>query len=673
MMTLAGVGTAGTPGPPARAPGLPIGLAGATPIGLAGATPVGLAGATPIGLAGATPIGLAGATPIGFARTGLDGFAVAATIGLATGFAMTLATGFTTAFATALGAGFASRLGAGLAERAGFAAFAFRAAAGRAAPLAVFLAAVRDFVTLPIGDHANVSTAPVSNGTDQPELRLDLSSTEPLAAAVDLLAIACVEEGFATDALVTAVDAALGGAWRPSLAEERFLGKAGQISSVHGLGKFGPRRIALVGCGTTFATSRDRQIFGGRVARLARTLGARSVAVVAPLGTADANGEIESLAEGALLGLYQFAKYLSGERATPPALASFTVLAPRGLAISHAPAAFARAQNTARAVRRARDLVNEPAGTMTPTALAAAAAAWAREAGVDVELLDHDACRALGMGLYLAVSQGSVEPPRFVHLTWKPAGALRRIVLVGKGVTFDSGGLSLKTNEGMLDMKTDMAGAAAVLAAIAAAAREKLPIEVHALAACTENMPSGSSYKLGDVITSMAGKTVEITNTDAEGRLTLADALTFGLRFKPDAIIDLATLTGACIVALGPHTAGVMSNDDALASEWIAAAGAAGEEVWRLPLPPRLIEQLKSEVADMKNTGERWGGALTAGLFLREFVGTTPWVHVDIAGPSSADKEFAHVSKGGTGYGVSTILSFLRRAAFASVNLPSTS
>jgi leucyl aminopeptidase len=251
-------------------------------------------------------------------------------------------------------------------------------------------------------------------------------------------------------------------------------------------------------------------------------------------------------------------------------------------------------------------------------------------------------------------------------------GARRRIVLVGKGVTFDSGGLSLKTNEGMLDMKTDMAGAAAVLAAIAAAAREKLPIEVHALAACTENMPSGSSYKLGDVIASMAGKTVEITNTDAEGRLTLADALTFGLQLEPDAIIDLATLTGACIVALGPHTAGVMSNDDALASEWIAAAGAAGEEVWRLPLPPRLIEQLKSEVADMKNTGERWGGALTAGLFLREFVGTTPWVHVDIAGPSSADKEFAHVSKGGTGFGVATILSFLRRAAFASVKLPST-
>jgi leucyl aminopeptidase len=269
------------------------------------------------------------------------------------------------------------------------------------------------------------------------------------------------------------------------------------------------------------------------------------------------------------------------------------------------------------------------------------------------------------MGLYLAVAQGSAEEPRFIHLFWKPVGARRRVVLVGKGVTFDSGGLSLKTNDGMLDMKTDMAGAAAALAATIAVAEEKLPIEVHALAACTENMPSGSSYKLGDVLTSMAGKTVEINNTDAEGRLTLADALTFGLRLAPDAIIDIATLTGACVVALGPHVAGVMSNDEALAGEWLAAAASAGEDMWRLPLPARLVEQLKSEIADMRNTGERWGGALTAGLFLKEFVAETPWVHVDIAGPSSADKEHAHVAKGGTGFAVGTVLAFLRRAAFA--------
>ena len=206
---------------------------------------------------------------------------------------------------------------------------------------------------------------------------------------------------------------------------------------------------------------------------------------------------------------------------------------------------------------------------MTPTALADTAAAWAREAGLTVEILDRAGCAALGMGLFLAVAQGSTQEPRFVHLAWTPAGARRRVVVVGKGITFDSGGLSLKTNEGMLDMKTDMAGAAAVLAAVTAAAEEKLAVEVHALAACTENMPSGNAYKLGDVIRSLDGKTVEINNTDAEGRLTLADALSFGLRFKPDAMLDFATLTGACMVALGPHTAGVMSNDDALANEML--------------------------------------------------------------------------------------------------------
>jgi leucyl aminopeptidase len=280
-----------------------------------------------------------------------------------------------------------------------------------------------------------------------------------------------------------------------------------------------------------------------------------------------------------------------------------------------------------------------------------------------VEVLDRTACANLGMGLFLAVAQGSTQEPRFIHLSWRPPLARRRVVLVGKGVTFDSGGLSIKTNEGMLDMKTDMAGAAAVLAAVVAAGEEKIPVEVHALAACTENMPSGSAYKLGDVLRSFDGKTVEINNTDAEGRLTLADALTFGLRLKPDAILDFATLTGACIVALGPHTAGVMGNDEPLASTFLAAAEHAGEEMWRLPLPPRLAEQLKSDIADLRNTGERWGGALTAGLFLKEFVGNVAWIHVDIAGPSSASKDQGHIGKGGTGFGVLSILNYLRRSA----------
>jgi len=279
-------------------------------------------------------------------------------------------------------------------------------------------------------------------------------------------------------------------------------------------------------------STRDLLALGGRASRLAKATGARSAALVVPAASSSP-ADIEALAEGATLGLYQFAKYLKGERATPAALEllTFLVKAVDGAATA---SALARAASTARAVARARDLVNEPAGMLTPSRLAATADEWARAASLSVEVLDREACRKLGMGLYLAVAQGSAEEPRFIHLAWRPAGARRRVVLVGKGVTFDSGGLSLKTNDGMLDMKTDMAGAAAVIAATIAAADERLPVEVHALAACTENMPSGSSYKLGDVLTSMAGKTVEINNTDAEGRLTLADALTFGLGLQPD-------------------------------------------------------------------------------------------------------------------------------------------
>ncbi|HEY2728973.1 MAG TPA: leucyl aminopeptidase [Polyangia bacterium] len=493
--------------------------------------------------------------------------------------------------------------------------------------------------------------------------KLLVSSSDPLAAVVDLLVVTCAERDSAEDPLVAALDRPLAGALRQAIADERFVGKSGQVVSLQTLGRLPAKRVALLGRGQGTLSPRDLRALGGRASRLARTTGARSAALVAPAASA-ALADLEALAEGATLGLYQFAKYLKGDRAAPPALEQLTLFASAPDEAATA-AALERAASTGRAVARARDLVNEPAGMLTPSRLAAIVEEWARAASVSIEVLDRAACRRLGMGLYLAVAQGSAEEPRFIHLSWKPPGARRRVVLVGKGVTFDSGGLSLKTNDGMLDMKTDMAGAAAALAATIAVAEEKLPIEVHALAACTENMPSGSSYKLGDVLTSMAGKTVEINNTDAEGRLTLADALTFGLRLTPDAIIDIATLTGACVVALGPHVAGVMSNDEALAGEWLTAAASAGEDMWRLPLPARLIEQLKSEIADMRNTGERWGGALTAGLFLKEFVGETPWVHVDIAGPSSADKEHAHVAKGGTGFAVGTVLAFLRRAAFA--------
>jgi leucyl aminopeptidase len=234
------------------------------------------------------------------------------------------------------------------------------------------------------------------------------------------------------------------------------------------------------------------------------------------------------------------------------------------------------------------------------------------------------------------------------------------VCLVGKGVTFDSGGLSLKPSDAMMGMKMDMGGAAAVLCAVEAAARLGSPYEVHAIVAATENMTGGSAYKLGDVLTASNGKTIEIDNTDAEGRLTLADALTYAGKLEPTYLLDFATLTGACIIALGPHIAGVMGKDDELVAQWLAAGARAGEDAWRLPLPEPLKEQLKSPIADMRNTGDRWGGAITAGLFLSEFTEGQRWVHVDIAGPAMVRKPFGVNDEGGSGYAVASILEFVR-------------
>lgn len=483
--------------------------------------------------------------------------------------------------------------------------------------------------------------------------------------AVDFLAVGCDEDALADSPLLTSLDTALGGGLKRLAGEERWRGKAGQTLSISPLGRLHARRVVLVGLGPRAGvTPTTLRVFAGRAARLASAAGAQALALaVAATGSSEAPGAIQALAEGALLGRYRFDKYLSEEKRPPRAPESLALLVPGDR--SAGAQALEGAQVVATAVARARDLVNEPAGYLTPSRLAETAAAWVAEGGssLTLEVLGPDECRRQNMGLFLAVAQGSVQEPRFLHVAYRPAGARKRVVLIGKGVTFDSGGLSLKTNDGMLDMKTDMAGAAAVLATLPAVAALGLPIEVHGLVAATENMPSGSSYKLGDVLRSKAGKTVEINNTDAEGRLTLADAITYGLELKPDLILDFATLTGACVVALGPHIAGVMSNDETVAADWLAAAKDAGEEMWRLPLPDRLLEQLKSDVADMRNTGERWGGALTAGLFLREFVGKTPWAHVDIAGPASADKELGHVGKGGTGFAVATMVEYLRRVA----------
>jgi leucyl aminopeptidase len=484
-----------------------------------------------------------------------------------------------------------------------------------------------------------------------------------------LLGLLAFEDAFADGAIFRALDRALDGLLGKLVAEEQFKAKKGQTLLVHTHGRVAPQRILLVGGGARkdFALP-DLRSFGARVFKAVAQAQAAVGAVAMPYVEGPVHERAaQFLAEGAVLGGYKFDKYLTGDRKKPDPVEElkvvFTADNVDAARLEGVRRGVQRAEQVAAGVSLARDLINEPAGEMTPRRMAEVAQKLAKEHGLEIKVLGPKECEKLGMGMYLAVAQGSDEEPRFIHLSYKPKGKTqpkKKIALVGKGVTFDSGGLSLKPSNAMEDMKIDMSGAAAVLSAIGVLADMAVPYEVHAIAACTENMIGGRAYKLGDVLKSMAGKTVEINNTDAEGRLTLGDALAYvNTEIQPDEIFDFATLTGACMVALGPNIAGVMGNDLSLVERWLSAAKLAGEEMWHLPLPEKLRDQLKSEIADMRNTGERFGGALTAGLFLKEFAGDTPWVHVDIAGPASADKPDGHVGKGGTGFGVSTIVEYL--------------
>jgi leucyl aminopeptidase len=310
----------------------------------------------------------------------------------------------------------------------------------------------------------------------------------------------------------------------------------------------------------------------------------------------------------------------------------------------------------------ARDLVNEPGGTLTAPAFARRITAMAKKAGLQAKVMDLAAIKRAKLGGLLGVNRGSTNQPRFVELTYSPKGRPdATLAFVGKGITFDAGGLSIKTSQGMMTMKCDMGGAAAVVGAMSALKAVAAPVRVRAYIPMTDNMLGGDATRPGDILKIRNGKTIEVLNTDAEGRLILADALSLASEAKPDAIVDLATLTGACMVALGPKIAGLMSNDDTLADTVAGAADRAGERVWRLPLPDDYKSQFESTVADMKNIGTPHGGAITAGLILSEFVADgIPWVHLDIAGPAWTDTDDSEHRKGGTGFGVRTLVELAR-------------
>ena len=442
-----------------------------------------------------------------------------------------------------------------------------------------------------------------------------------------------------------------------ALSRMGFDGKPGQLQAM--VAGAGSVVVAVgMGDGSDPSAERFRRAAASLVRALWRTTSVATTLLDAVTPGADREMAAQALAEGAALAAYRFTDYRTSPE--PCRIERFAVVAPDGPDLE---AAVGWGSQVAAAVCLARDLVNEPAGTLTPTRLGERAAAEASRVGLGCQVLDEPAIVEARLGGILGVARGSAEPPRFVELTYDPPAGpdTPTVVLVGKGITFDSGGLSLKTADGMMTMKTDMSGAAAVLATMSALPAMRPPVRVVGLMAITENMPGDRAIKPGDVLTTRNGTTVEVLNTDAEGRLVLADALAVAAERSPAAIVDLATLTGAQVVALGRKVSAIMGTDDSLVAQLRSAGDRAGEPSWPLPLPADYRSHLESDVADLKNIGRAGeAGTVVAGLFLREFVGDVPWAHLDIAGPARAGEDDGYLAKGGTGVGVRTLLEFLR-------------
>ncbi len=448
------------------------------------------------------------------------------------------------------------------------------------------------------------------------------------------------------------LDSSLDGALERILKESRYKGEFGTSMYI----PLPEVQVLLVGLGKRRGHRLDElRTLGVKIAEAVVERGVREAAVENFF--ADRFGKRETsrvLAEGLLLGGYRFTKYQS--EAKPPR-ARFVIAQGFGPATE-------RAVAVVEGVWLARDLVNEPPNVLTPVELARRAEKMAREVGLEVRVLGPEEIQELGMGAYWSVAKGSDNEPRFIELIYRPAeeDPKRRLALVGKGLTFDTGGYSLKPPEAMKTMKGDMAGAAAVIGAMKAVAALKPPVEVRAYVAAAENMISGHAYRVDDVVRALNGKTIEVLNTDAEGRLTLADALAYASRQEPDAIVEVSTLTGACVVALGGEIAGLFAADEGLGREVERAAEAAGEKVWRMPMEKAYRRKLKSGVADLANVGDRAGGAIQAALFLAEFA-DAPFVHLDIAGPGFASSKEDHPfgPAGGTGFGVRTLAEWVLR------------
>jgi len=496
-------------------------------------------------------------------------------------------------------------------------------------------------------------------------VRIEVIAGDITRTKVDGILISLCEDserlGLPTSAVV-AVDALIGGAIGTLLDSRGLKGKPNEVGVVHSLGNLPARLVAVCGLGRRSELTVDRvRDAVAEGSRMLRKLGCRTIATTlmgAGAGGLNASDSARGIAEGAVLGLYQFTKYKASEVVDVDRL---DIVVRDSAILEPVRAAAETGTVLADATNLSRDMTNEPANFMTPTRMADVAQELGAKYGFSVTVFDRAQMEQMGMGGLLSVSQGSAESPKFIRLDYRGgADGSTPLCLIGKAITFDSGGISIKPSDGLQEMKDDMAGGAGVIAALCAIAQLRLAANVTCLVPATENLPGGRAFRPGDILRTMGGKTVEVISTDAEGRLILADAIGYGVKEGFSPLVDVATLTGACRVALGTAYSGVFANRQELAERFLRAGVRSGEKMWQLPLADEYRDLNKSQIADIKNVGNRYGGAITAALFLSEFAGDNPWLHVDIAGTTNSSKDLGILVRGATGVPVRTLYQFAK-------------
>ena len=492
------------------------------------------------------------------------------------------------------------------------------------------------------------------------EIRIEKAEAEKYPC--DLLLLFSFESPQPLEGVIEKVDQAWKGGISQILKEGDFKGELFECRLFHTHGLLPAKRVLLTGLGKKEEFDLEKwRGASAKAGQFIRDGGLKRFAFqVEKFENVSEEVLTEAFIVGLRLGTYQFKELKTQEREKIKEIEEGVLLGRSDKEVEAIQRGCRTGEIISDAVYMVRDLVNAPSNQVTPTFLAERAKEIAQGYGMDIEVLEMAQAEALGMGAFVGVAKGSQEPPKFIILEYNKGKDLETIALVGKGITFDSGGISLKPSEGMEKMKGDMAGAAAVLGTLRAASELKIPLHLVGIIPATENLPSGKALKPGDVLKTLSGQTVEVLSTDAEGRLILSDALAYSLRYQPQAIIDLATLTGAIVIALGDYVIGLFGNDETLLRRVEKASQQSGEKVWRMPLWDEYFDYIKSDVADFKNVGTRAAGAIIGAIFLSKFIGKTPWVHLDIAGPAFIEKEKPLLPKGGTGVGVRLLIQMLR-------------